>query len=139
MIYIFKFSYIFAIVSLHHSALHDMFRNNTPAFDRTGLVETLSKYGRVFITSELPLEQELEQYRFPLPPFEMHNALAFASLFFGESATMASESAVLGVPAVFFDTAGRCYTREEEEKYVVFHANSDTAITHLAHLQAKTN
>ena len=30
-----------------------------------------------------------------IPPEKMHDALANASLFFGESATMASESAVL--------------------------------------------
>ena len=36
---------------------------------------------------------------------------------YGESATVASEAAVLGVPAIYVDSAGRCYTREEEEKY----------------------
>jgi predicted glycosyltransferase len=30
---------------------------------------------------------------------------------------MASEAAVLGVPAIYLDNTGRCYTREEEEKY----------------------
>ncbi len=31
----------------------------------------------------------------------MHDALAFASLVFGESSTMSSEAAMLGVPSVF--------------------------------------
>jgi len=34
----------------------------------------------------------------------MHNALAFAHLFIGESGTMASESAVLGTPAIFINS-----------------------------------
>ena len=47
----------------------------------------------------------------------MDDAIASASLLYGESATMASEAAVLGVPAIYLDNTGRCYTREEEEKY----------------------
>ena len=47
----------------------------------------------------------------------MHDAIASASLLYGESATMASEAAVLGVPAIYLDNTGRCYTREEEERY----------------------
>ena len=47
----------------------------------------------------------------------MHNAIAFSSLLFGESATMASEAAILGVPAIYLDNDGRGYTNEEEEKY----------------------
>ncbi|MDG1901157.1 MAG: hypothetical protein P8I80_02905 [Bacteroidales bacterium] len=45
--------------------------------------------------------------------------MAYSSLLFGESATMASESAVLGVPAVYLDNKGRCYTNEEESKYKI--------------------
>ena len=47
--------------------------------------------------------------------------MSSAKLLYGESATMASESAVLGVPAIFVDNDGRCYTDEEERKYgIVF-------------------
>ncbi len=35
----------------------------------------------------------------------------------GESATMASEAAVLGVPAVFIAKTGRGYTDEQETRY----------------------
>jgi predicted glycosyltransferase len=43
--------------------------------------------------------------------------IASASIVYGESATVASEAAVLGIPAIYLDNTGRCYTREEEEKY----------------------
>ena len=49
----------------------------------------------------------------------MHDALAYASLLYGESATMASESAVLGTPAIFIDNSGRGYTDEQEEQYEI--------------------
>ena len=43
----------------------------------------------------------------------MHDVQASAALFVGESATMASESVVLGTPAIYIDEVGRGYTDEE--------------------------
>jgi uncharacterized protein len=44
----------------------------------------------------------------------------------GESATMSSEAAVLGVPAVFIATTGRGYTDDEERRYgLVRHFTED--------------
>jgi len=41
---------------------------------------------------------------------------------FGESATMASEAAVLGIPAIYIDNDGRGYTNEQMNKYgIVFY------------------
>ncbi|MCF6297940.1 MAG: hypothetical protein L3J08_08160 [Flavobacteriaceae bacterium] len=42
---------------------------------------------------------------------------AFATLFVGESATMASECAVLGTQAIYIDNIGRGYTSEQEKLY----------------------
>ena len=42
--------------------------------------------------------------------------MAHAQLVVGESATMSSEAAVLGVPAVFIATTGRGYTDDEEKR-----------------------
>ena len=47
----------------------------------------------------------------------MHDVLANAVLLYGESATMASECACLGTPAIFHDNNGRGYTNEQESKY----------------------
>ena len=43
--------------------------------------------------------------------------MAHAQVVVGESATMSSEAAVLGVPAVFIATSGRGYTDDEEKRY----------------------
>ncbi|WP_214041349.1 DUF354 domain-containing protein [Methanoculleus sp.] len=75
------------------------------------------KYGRVFITSEKPLPEEFEKYRILVSPEKMHDLLYYATLLYGESATMASECAVLGTHAIFCDFAGRGYTDEEERDY----------------------
>jgi hypothetical protein len=43
--------------------------------------------------------------------------MAFAQMIVGESATMASEAAVLGVPAVFIATTSRGYIDDQERRY----------------------
>ncbi len=50
----------------------------------------------------------------------MHDVLCSASLFIGESATMASESVVLGTPAIYIDEVGRGYTDEEDREGLLY-------------------
>jgi uncharacterized protein len=98
-------------------ASHDIGHQGITLSNKQKLVIELSKRGRVYITSEKKLPADLEKFRIKIPPFEMHHAIAYASLLFGESATMASEAAMLGVPSIFLDNTGRLYTREQEERY----------------------
>lgn len=83
------------------------------------LIDILSPHGRIYITSERPLEPQFEQYRIKINPLDMHHVMAFASLYIGDSQTMAAEAGVLGVPFVRFnDFVGRIgYLRELEDIY----------------------
>jgi hypothetical protein len=99
------------------TAVHDMgCRGITLEMKRTAVRE-LAKHARVFISSEEQLPGELESCRIPCPPERIHHALYYADLLFGDSATMASEAACLGTPAVYIDDRGRGYTDEQERKY----------------------
>lgn len=98
-------------------ALHDVKAKGFSQEEKQVLAQTLEQFGKVNITSETPLPEEFEKYRLPIPPHQIHHLLAFAKLFIGESATMASESAVLGTPFVYLDAVGRGYTDEQEQKY----------------------
>lgn len=80
-------------------------------------VTRLSKYGKIFISSEGYLPKEMEQYRLKLSFEKVHHLIYYATLVFGESATMASEAACLGTHSVFCDFAGRGYTDEQESRY----------------------
>lgn len=93
--------------------------------DLRAAVETLSRYGRVLISSENPLPPELARYGVTVSPEQIHHLLAFATLYIGESATMASESAILGVPSIFISTSTRGYTNEQERKYGLVYTFSD--------------
>jgi predicted glycosyltransferase len=84
-------------------ASHDIGHSGISYENKVKLVQTLSQHLRVFISSEKELPEELKKYQINIPPEQMHNALAFAHLFIGESGTMASESAVLGTPAIFIN------------------------------------
>jgi predicted glycosyltransferase len=83
------------------------------------LVALLAESGRVLVTSEGPLQPELERHRFPLPPESLHDVLAGASLVIGDSQTLIAEAAVLGVPNLRCNSfVGRLsYLRELEDRW----------------------
>lgn len=83
------------------------------------LIEILSPHGSVFITSERPLSPELEQYRLQINPLDIHHIMAFATIYVGDSQSMAVESAMLGTPSIRFnDFAGKIgVLKELETKY----------------------
>jgi predicted glycosyltransferase len=96
-------------------AAHDVGQHGI--LDKVGLVKALEPYGRVLITSEGLLPEELEGYRIRISPEKVHDLLYYATLYIGEGATMASEAAVLGTHALYVNTLRLGYTDEEGEKY----------------------
>ena len=96
---------------------HDIGHSGLSLAMRRKAVTMFSGYAKVFITSEKELPDNLDSYRLSIPPDKIHDALFYATLLYGESATMASEAAVLGTPAVYIDKTGRGYTDEQENVY----------------------
>lgn len=87
---------------------HDVGQQGLTMVQKKALVELLKPHGRVIITSERAIEPEFEQYRLPVPPEDIHSLMAYSSMFLGDSQTMTSEAAILGVPALKCNTfAGR--------------------------------
>ncbi|MCK5611727.1 DUF354 domain-containing protein [Candidatus Pacearchaeota archaeon] len=68
------------------------------------LVDSIEKYGQIFITSEKKIPPKLEKYKIQIPPEKLHSALFYASLFVGEGSTTAVESALLGTPTVHVES-----------------------------------
>ncbi len=83
------------------------------------LVELLEAKGKVFITSERPLQPKLEKHRVQIDAKQMHDFLAHMDLLVCDSQTMTAEAAVLGVPSIRFNGfVGRLgYLEELEHKY----------------------
>jgi len=100
-----------------HNAVHDTGYKGLGLEKKREAVKTFEKFAKVFISSEEELPDDLKKYAIKIPPEKMHDVLFYAALIYGESATMASEGAVLGTPAIFVDKKGRGYTDELEQKY----------------------
>ena len=109
--------FIFRFVSL--KAHHDIGASGLPVEVAKKLVKMLSSRGRVLITSERELPDEFKKYVFPLAPDKLHDVLAFASMYIGDSQTMAAEAAVLGVPSLRCNTFVRkiSYLEELEKRF----------------------
>jgi predicted glycosyltransferase len=98
-------------------AVHDRDEKGLTIARKRELVELLRSRCRVLISSEATLPADLRAFQISGPVEGIHHLLAYAQLIVGESATMSSEAAVLGVPAVFIATTDRGYTEDEEKRY----------------------
>jgi uncharacterized protein len=100
-------------------ASHDLGEGGLPAAAKRALIDKLRARGRVFLSSEDKLPDELLPLKFPLAPDRLHDALAFADLLVGDSQTVAAEAAVLGTPSLRVSSwTGRlAYLTELQHRY----------------------
>ncbi|VBB43669.1 conserved hypothetical protein [uncultured Desulfatiglans sp.] len=98
-------------------AHHDLFARGIK--DKVQLIRYLENFGRVFVSSESELEGDLKKNQIELPIEMVHSLLHFASLYIGDSQTMAAEAAVLGTPSIRCNTfVGKLsYLEELENEY----------------------
>lgn len=81
-------------------AYHDVDERGLDDRHKRELVSLLSRHGNVYITSERELPAWFRDYELPVPPQSIHDLLAVSDLYVGDSGTMATEAALLGIPAV---------------------------------------
>ena len=101
------------------NAHHDSGVNGISTDVARRLVEILAPHGKIYITSERKLEPEFEQYGLHINPLDIHHVMAFATLYIGDSQSMANEAAMLGVPSLRFNDfvgAKKIGVMEELEK-----------------------
>ncbi|MEM7129641.1 MAG: DUF354 domain-containing protein [Chloroflexota bacterium] len=100
-------------------------------------VEILGQYGRVFISSEAKLPAEFEPFRLTVPSHKMHHVIAFADLYIGEGATMATEAGVLGTPSVYVSslvgTMGN-FVELEQQQLVYSFSRAEQALEYAMEL-----
>lgn len=93
------------------------------------IVEMLASRGKVHITAEGGLPEELQPHAFEGDPSAIHHLMAHCRLLVGESATMAAECAVLGVPAIYAGHDFPCYVRDLEMAGLVTNVRSEDRAT----------
>jgi len=100
-------------------AHHDVNEHGLSTDQKRILITILEKYGKIFITTERDIDAEFKQYQMKIDPVDIHDALYYATMFIGDSQTMASEAAVLGTPSIRCNTFVRriSYLDEQEDEY----------------------
>jgi uncharacterized protein len=87
-------------------AYHDVGFTNLTEDQKRNLVNIFSKYAKIFISSESELSDDLKPYKIQIPAEMMHDALHYASLFIGQSDTMAAEAALVGTSSIDIQSKG---------------------------------
>ena len=83
----------------------------------TTLIAGVGDGVNILISSERKLPSKYDDYMYKGDIASVHHVLAYCDLFIGESATMAAECAVLGVPSLYLSNAYRSYMVDIQNKY----------------------
>jgi len=105
-------------------ASHDIGEHGFELTDLRSYIRELENYGKVFITSESS-KRGFEDCKLTVAPEKIHHVLYYATMYIGEGAAMASESAILGTPAIYVNTQRLGYLEEQEKRYgLVYNFNN---------------
>lgn len=91
---------------------HDIGKRGWSLVTVRRIVEHLSQQGRVHISSECELPEDLLPHAYRGSLTDFHHLLGCSDLYLGESATVATEAVLLGVPAVYAVEDRRSYIDE---------------------------
>ena len=114
------------------NALHDKGQSGLSDVFKLKLVKELNKIVKVYISSEGEMPDELERFRLKIPPQLIHHVLYFAELFIGEGATMASECAALGTPAIYVNSLNAGTLINQEKEGLIHNYRSESGVLELA-------
>jgi len=100
-------------------ASHDIGQSGMSPELKRRVVTLLERQGRVILSCEDEVPREWRHLAYILPPHQIHDLLAYATIVLGDSGTIPAEAAVLGTPALHISSyAGRIrYLNELEHRY----------------------
>lgn len=105
----------FAIIRfISWDAFHDS-GTGAGIVDKMALLNLVKKYMEVYLSIEGDVPKALKDHVLRIEPENIHLYLEKASLYIGEGATTASESAMLGTPAVYINPLPLGYITAEEK------------------------
>ena len=91
----------FFIRTVSWRANHDIGKSGWSDVTLASLVRKLSARGKVHISSERELSADLAPFAYRGAKNELHHVMGKCRLYIGESATMAHEACLLGVPSIY--------------------------------------
>lgn len=121
---------VFRFVSWN--ALHDKGQGGFSTINKINIIKELSKKYKIFISAEGIMPDELENLRINIPPSLIHHVLYYAELFIGEGATMASECAAIGTPAIYVNSLNAGTLEYQEEMGLIYNLRDDLNVLEIA-------
>ena len=114
-------------------AFHDRNKAGLSLEFKINLIKELSRFCRIIISSESELPVSLKEYEFRFPPEKLHDLIFNCDIYIGEGATMASESAMLGVPAIYVNPLSAGTLIEQEHIYgLVYQFDNENGVLQKA-------
>ena len=107
------------------TANHDVGQSGLTLETKRGIIERLKDDYELLISSEGTFPEEFKEYAIKIKQTEIHHVLRNASLFIGEGATMAVESAFLGTPSIYVNSLN-AGTLKEVERLGLMHSFRDS-------------
>jgi len=98
-------------------ATHDIGKYGLSPTEKSKIINELSNYSRIFISSESELPEDLRRYKICVSPEKIHSVLYYATVVVSEGAKIAGEAAVLGVPNIFINAQSLSCLEELKNKY----------------------
>ena len=104
-------------------ASHDIGHSGLDIPTKKKLISILLESGyKIFISAEAENKDPFfDKYLIKISPELIHSVMSGASLLVTEGATMASECAMLGTPAIYVNSLDAGTLREQEDKYQLIH------------------
>jgi len=124
-------SIFFILRFVSWQATHDIGQKGISLKNKRKLIKMLEPFGKILISSEKPLSKEFEPYRVMVAPSKMHDLLYFANLYVGEGATMASEAAMIGTPAIYVNSLDSGTLQEQERLGLLYNLRNDSTMIAL--------
>jgi predicted glycosyltransferase len=101
-------------------ANHDLGRSGWAEATLRSLIGALLPRGKIHLSSEPSLPADFAKYGYRGPVLAAHHLLACCTAYIGESATMACEASLLGIPAIYAADDPRSYIDELAEAGLVW-------------------
>jgi predicted glycosyltransferase len=113
-------------------ANHDIGHAGIQDNEKLHLVKELSKKLRVIISAEGQIPLQLTPFKVSISPEKIHDLLAFAAIYIGEGATMASECAMLGTPAIYVNSLSSGTLEDQENHGLLYGFRNYNKVYHKA-------
>jgi len=114
------------------TASHDLGQEGLSSSVISQLIRIVDDQSKIKILSEKPLPENLKLYSLDIPPHQLHEFLRKVKLYVGEGATLASECAHMGIPAIYVNSRSAGVIQAQVKAALLFHFTTSEGVVEKA-------